>query len=84
LKSLASRFQILVLQRRSTRYGRFLQGSSHGAYGVIVWLIVEAAFSAYLRIWFNVGVDCAVLALFSVPLLKGIAHTTNLTMTDEE
>jgi hypothetical protein len=43
-------------------------------YGLIVWLIVEAAFSAYLRVWFNVGVDVAVLALFSIPLLGGIGH----------
>ena len=41
-------------------------------YGLIVWLVVEAAFSAYFGVWFNVGVDIAVLALFSIPLLKGI------------
>jgi hypothetical protein len=41
-------------------------------YGLIVWLVVEAAISLYFRVWFNVGVDLAVLALFSVPLLKGI------------
>lgn len=40
-------------------------------YGLIVWLAVEAAFSIYFRVWFNVGVDIAVLALFSIPLLKG-------------
>jgi hypothetical protein len=43
-------------------------------YGLIVWLVVEAAFSVYFRVWFNVGVDTAVLTLFSVPLLKGIEH----------
>jgi hypothetical protein len=42
--------------------------------GLIVWLIVEAAFSAYFRVWFNVGVDTAVLALFSVPLLNAMAQ----------
>jgi hypothetical protein len=42
-------------------------------YGLIVWLVVEAAFSIYFRVWFNVGVDVAVLALFSIPLLKAIA-----------
>jgi hypothetical protein len=42
--------------------------------GLVVWLVVEAAFSVYFRVWFNVGVDIAVLALFSVPLLKGIEH----------
>src|SRR5579863_5088742 len=41
-------------------------------YGLIVWLVVEAVISLYFRVWFNVGVDLAVLALFSVPLLKGI------------
>jgi hypothetical protein len=43
-------------------------------YGLIVWLVVEAAFSMYFRVWFNVGVDIAVLALFSIPLLKGMEH----------
>lgn len=36
--------------------------------GIVVWLIVEAAFSARFHVWFNVGVDAGVLALFSVPL----------------
>jgi hypothetical protein len=40
--------------------------------GLIVWLAVEAAFSIYFRVWFNVGVDIVVLALFSIPLLKAI------------
>jgi hypothetical protein len=43
-------------------------------YGLIVWLVVEAAFSIYFKVWFNVGVDIAVLALFSTPLLKAIAQ----------
>jgi hypothetical protein len=43
-------------------------------YGLIVWLVVEAAFSIYFKVWFNVGVDIAVLALFSIPLLKAIAQ----------
>jgi hypothetical protein len=38
--------------------------------GIAVWLIVEALFSAYLRVWFNVGVDIAVLILFGIPLMK--------------
>jgi hypothetical protein len=41
-------------------------------YGLIVWLVVEAAFSIYFGVWFNVGVDIAVFALFSVPLLMAI------------
>jgi len=41
-------------------------------YGLIVWLVVEALFSAYLGVWFNVGVDIGVLALFSIPLITSI------------
>ena len=41
-------------------------------YGLIVWLVAEATLSVYFRVWFNVGVDIAVLALFSAPLLKGM------------
>src|SRR5215472_14001371 len=37
--------------------------------GLIVWLVVEAIFSFYLGVFFNVGVDLAVLALFSFPLM---------------
>ena len=41
-------------------------------YGIGLWLSVEALFSAYLGVWFNVGVDIAVLALFSFPLIRNI------------
>ncbi len=41
-------------------------------YGLTVWLIVEALFSATLGVWFNVGVDIGVLALFSIPLISGM------------
>lgn len=41
-------------------------------YGLTVWLVVEALFSAYLGVWFNVGVDIGVLVLFSVPLITGM------------
>ncbi len=37
--------------------------------GIAVWLLVEAVFSARFGVWFNVGVDAAVMALFSVPLV---------------
>jgi hypothetical protein len=47
-------------------------------YGLTVWLVVEALFSAYLGVWFNVGVDIAVLALFSIPLIRSIRKTKNL------
>jgi hypothetical protein len=43
-------------------------------YGLSVWLAVEAAFSVYFEVWFNVGVDIAVFALFSIPLLMAIKH----------
>ena len=38
--------------------------------GISAWLLFEAGVSAYLGVWFNVGVDVAVLALFALPLLK--------------
>jgi hypothetical protein len=41
-------------------------------YGVFTWLITEALFSLYYRVCLNVGVDIAVLALLSFPLIKGI------------
>ncbi len=39
-------------------------------YGIVAWLIFEAGVSAYLGVWFNVGVDVGVLALFSFPIIK--------------
>jgi hypothetical protein len=40
--------------------------------GIAVWLILEAVFSARFGVWFNVGVDAAVLTLFAVPLVASI------------
>lgn len=40
--------------------------------GIAIWLIIEAAISACLGVFFNVGVDFAVLLLFGVPLIKAI------------
>ena len=40
--------------------------------GIAVWLVVEALFSLYLGVLFNVGVDVAVLLLFGLPLVVGI------------
>jgi hypothetical protein len=40
--------------------------------GLAAWLIVEALFSLYLGVFFNVGVDIGVLVLFSFPLIKAI------------
>ena len=36
--------------------------------GLAVWLILEAAASAWLGVWFNVGVDIAVFVLFALTL----------------
>jgi hypothetical protein len=44
-------------------------------YGLTVWLVVEALFSAYLGVWFNVAVDIGVLILFSIPLVTGRNRT---------
>lgn len=38
--------------------------------GLAVWLGLEALASAWFGVWFNVGVDVAVLALFAVPLSR--------------
>ena len=40
--------------------------------GIAVWLVVEALFSLYLGVFFNVGVDVAVLLLFGLPLIISI------------
>jgi hypothetical protein len=41
-------------------------------YGIVLWLIVEAAFSFYLGVYFNVGVDNGVAILFAFPIIKSI------------
>ena len=41
-------------------------------YGLFVWFPVESLFSAYLGVWFNVGVDVAVLAVLSLPLIIAV------------
>ncbi len=38
--------------------------------GIAVWLAGEAATSAWLGVWYNVGVDVVVLVLFGIPLLS--------------
>ena len=47
-------------------------------YGLFIWLVVEALFSAYLGVFFNVGVDIAVFVLFSLPLIFSIRYLKNL------
>ena len=39
-------------------------------WGLILWLLVEAYFSVTLSVWFNVGVDIALIALVSFVLLE--------------
>jgi hypothetical protein len=51
--------------------------------GLFVWLVVEAFFSLYLGVFFNVGVDVAVLALFSIPLITGIRRIRKTTADNE-
>lgn len=40
--------------------------------GIAIWLITEALFSAYYVVFFNVGVDVAVLIILCLPLIKSI------------
>jgi hypothetical protein len=39
--------------------------------GLAIWLGVEAAASIWFGVWFNVGVDVAVMVLFALPLKAG-------------
>lgn len=41
-------------------------------YGIFSWLIVEAAFSLYYLVFFNVAVDVALMIFLGFPLVKGI------------
>ena len=41
-------------------------------YGLLVWFPVECLFSVYFGVWFNVGIDVAVLAVLSLPLIIAI------------
>lgn len=45
-------------------------------YGIYAWLIVEAAFSLYYSVYFNVGVDMLLAIVLGYPLIKGI-QTSN-------
>lgn len=40
--------------------------------GIVIWLLVEAAYSARLAVWFNVGVDAVVLVLLAAPLIATV------------
>ena len=41
-------------------------------YGVFSWFIVEFLFSIYYQVFFNAGVDVALMILLGFPLIKGI------------
>ena len=41
--------------------------------GLAVWLALEAAASAWLGVWFNVGVDIIVFILFAIPPFRADA-----------
>jgi hypothetical protein len=41
-------------------------------YGIYAWLIVEAIFSFYYGVYFNVGVDILLAIFLGFPLIKGI------------
>jgi len=56
----------IALRRHDTELAKSL------LIGLAVWLFVEAAFSARFGVWFNVGVDASVMALFSVPLVATV------------
>lgn len=41
-------------------------------YGIYAWLFVEALFSLYYFVFFNVGVDIVLAVFFGFPLIKAI------------
>jgi hypothetical protein len=41
-------------------------------WGISAWLIVEAAFSLYYAVYFNVAVDILLAIVLGYPLIKGI------------
>jgi hypothetical protein len=50
-------------------------------WGLALWLAVEALFSAFLHVFFNVGVDIAVFALFAIPLIRSVRYINNKSQT---
>jgi hypothetical protein len=45
-------------------------------YGIYAWLIVEALFSIYYSVYFNVGVDILLALVLGYPLIKSIQSST--------
>lgn len=41
-------------------------------FGTFAWLITEALFSIYYRVYFNIGVDVILMLFFGFPLIKMI------------
>lgn len=41
-------------------------------YGISAWLVVEALFSVLNGVYFNVGVDVALIVVLGLPLYRGI------------
>lgn len=41
-------------------------------YGIFSWIFVEAAFSLYYSVFFNIGVDILLLGVLSFPLVSSI------------
>ena len=46
-------------------------------YGILSWLTVEAFFSVYYGVYFNVGVDIVLAIFLGVPLVMGIRLNNN-------
>jgi hypothetical protein len=46
--------------------------------GLAIWLTLEAAASVWFGVWFNAGVDIAVLALFALPLRSRGGPTSSI------
>lgn len=41
-------------------------------YGINAWLVVEAFFSLFYGVYFNIGVDIVLATVLNYPLIKGI------------
>jgi len=46
-------------------------------YSIFAWLIVEALFSLYYGVFFNAGVDIALMVFLGFPLIRGIRSLKN-------
>jgi hypothetical protein len=42
-------------------------------FGIFAWLIVEALFSIYYRVYFNIAVDVLLMVFFGFPLIKTLS-----------